>query len=132
MVHWEDEKEQSVIVSIDKDLLQIPGSHYNFVKSEFTEVSEEEGMFSFYIQLLMGDSTDNVSGCPGIGPKKAEKALRPFIGDEEGMYRAVVDKYTEAYPQLAEEEIEDIIITTGRLVWIRRKEGELWLPPIIQ
>ena len=34
----------TVICSIDKDLLQIPGKHYNFVKKVFQEVTPDQGL----------------------------------------------------------------------------------------
>jgi hypothetical protein len=66
---------QSVICSIDKDLLQIPGSHFNFVKSEFRTVSEEEALRVFYLSVLTGDVTDNIKGIYGIGPAKIGELL---------------------------------------------------------
>ena len=120
---------RSVIVSIDKDLHQVPGTHYNFVKSKLSEISASEGDFFFYRQLLMGDSTDNVGGCPGIGPKKSEQKLRPFYGNPIALYNAVYAEYQSAFPNLAKEELEDLIITVGRMVYIRRYDNELWLPP---
>ena len=65
----------TVICSIDKDLLQVPGKHYNFVKKEFKEVSPDEGLKKLYLQALIGDRSDNIVGVQGIGPVKAEKAL---------------------------------------------------------
>ena len=35
--------EETIICSIDKDLKQVPGRHYNFVKQEFDEVSPLQG-----------------------------------------------------------------------------------------
>ena len=52
--------EETIICSIDKDLLMIPGKHYNFVKKEFYEVSPTEALRVFYKQLLLGDRSDNV------------------------------------------------------------------------
>ena len=64
-----------VVVGIDKDLLQIPGDHYNFVKCERQTISEDVGNYKLMIQCLTGDNTDNIPGIKGIGPKKAEKIL---------------------------------------------------------
>src|SRR3990167_4316279 len=53
---------KSIICSIDKDLLQIPGHHYNFVKRIIVYVTIVDGWKSFYTQLLTGDATDNIKG----------------------------------------------------------------------
>ena len=64
-----------VIVTVDKDLLQIPGLHWNPDKGEQRRVSEDEADLLFHMQWLMGDRTDNVPGIPKIGPVKAAKML---------------------------------------------------------
>ncbi len=68
-------EEDYTIVGIDKDLLQIPGRHYHFIKKTLTDVSKEEGHYSLMRQCLTGDKSDNIPGIKGIGPKKADKAL---------------------------------------------------------
>lgn len=98
--------EDFVIVSIDKDLLQIPGLHYNFVKQEFQTVTKEAGLRFFYQQCLTGDTADNVKGIPGVGPKKAEKILQAAdelyddldCGDKElNWFNAVRKEYDNDY-----------------------------------
>ena len=64
------------VVGIDKDLLQIPGRHYNFVKKTLVDVSPDEGHYNLMLQCLTGDNADNIPGLKGIGPKKAEKILK--------------------------------------------------------
>ena len=70
-----DNNEEYVICGIDKDLLQIPGHHYNYGKDTWQMVNEEEALHNLYIQCLTGDATDNIPGLKGIGPKKAAKIL---------------------------------------------------------
>ena len=70
-----DRKEEYVICGIDKDLLQIPGHHYNYGKDTWQLINEEEALHNLYIQCLTGDNTDNIPGLKGIGPKKAQKIL---------------------------------------------------------
>lgn len=60
-----------VLVSTDKDLLQIPGRHYNPDKEAKRMVTEAQGDYFHLLQTITGDPTDNYSGCPGIGPKRA-------------------------------------------------------------
>lgn len=67
------------IVTIDKDLLQVPGHHYNPDKNKHEYVSENTGRTRFYEQWLMGDATDNIPGIRGVGPKKAHKMVREAI-----------------------------------------------------
>jgi hypothetical protein len=64
-----------IIVSIDKDLLQVPGLHYNTRKKEYINMSEEEASLLLHTQVLMGDSTDNIPGLRGIGKVKAAKVM---------------------------------------------------------
>jgi 5'-3' exonuclease len=66
----------AVICSIDKDFKTIPGNHYNFGHDEFFEITEHEADYWHMMQSLMGDATDGYAGCPGIGPKTAEKILQ--------------------------------------------------------
>lgn len=63
---------------IDKDMLQIPGWHYNYVKKEWQEVSEEDAILTLYRQILMGDASDNIPGLPRIGEKKAAEAITNY------------------------------------------------------
>lgn len=125
------ENYESVICSIDKDLHQIPGKHYNFVKKELYEVTEAEGIKFFYQQLLTGDTVDNIKGCPGIGAVKSAKLLS-LVDNAEDYYKVVKTAYKVAFDKLFEisdDELEELIITTGQLLWIRKKENEFWLPP---
>lgn len=64
-----------IIASIDKDLKQIPGIHYNYNWETWDIVSEEEARYNLGIQLLMGDAGDNLNPLRGVGKKTAEKKL---------------------------------------------------------
>jgi DNA polymerase-1 len=69
---------ERVIVSNDKDLLQVPGPHFN-PRTEprvgIVHVSERDADFNHHWQTLVGDSTDGYSGCPRVGPVAARKIL---------------------------------------------------------
>lgn len=60
---------------IDKDILQVPGRHYNWVTKEWTEISEDEAIVRLWRQVLMGDASDNIPGLPRVGEKTAEKYI---------------------------------------------------------
>jgi 5'-3' exonuclease len=80
------------VVSIDKDLKQIPGQHYDWVKDEALIVNFDEANLNFWRQMLIGDKTDNVFGIKGIGPVKAAKIVTPDMDLEERM-DAVIKLY---------------------------------------
>lgn len=111
--------DEGICVSIDKDLLQIPGNHYNFVKKEFIGILPSDGWYNFYYQLLMGDSTDNIPGCAGIGKVKAARALQ-YCEDEDDMFRVVQEKYEDNFTEM---------YLYGVLLWIKREKDKTWQPP---
>jgi len=112
----------TVICTKDKDLDMISGLHYNWTKNkEPYEVSEEQAIKSFYIQLLTGDRVDNIQGIYGIGNKKASKIL-DGIEEEQDLLKAVLEQYEKAGLT------EDNLVNNGRLLWIRRKNREMWTP----
>jgi len=49
-------KGDGVIVSLDKDLDQVVGWHYNFVKDNLYYIDQETANFNFYKQFLTGDA----------------------------------------------------------------------------
>jgi len=119
-------KYETVICSIDKDLLTIPGLHYNFVKKEFIEVIEKEASLRFYRSILTGDVADNIKGVYGIGPKKAEKILSNYT-DEQTMLSLICDIYFKATPEIDPIEVIQTIRRNGQLLKIRQEEDEpLW------
>ncbi len=77
-------KGERIIVSIDKDMKSVPGLLFNPSKVDqgVIEISLESADMCHYMQTLTGDSTDNYKGCPGCGPKKAEKALTKKSPDD--------------------------------------------------
>jgi DNA polymerase-1 len=68
--------ESPVIVSIDKDMRQVPGLHFNPRTDDFpVRVTEEEGYRLLLLQWLKGDPSDGYPGIYGVGEKKAAKWL---------------------------------------------------------
>jgi len=83
---------EKVVCSIDKDLLQIPGQHWNIDKKALTVVTEEAGIRLHLRQTLTGDPVDNYTGLPGCGPVKADKILSD-LPDVPSMWAAIVAAY---------------------------------------
>lgn len=114
------------IAATDKDLDMIPGWRYNIMKQEGPYwIDEDAAIYAFYKQLLMGDSTDNIPGLVGCGPKMAERALKDKHTPME-MYQACVEKYKLVYP----EDWMDHLTLNANLLWIQREAGALWQPPV--
>ena len=107
-----------VIVSIDKDFMQVPGWHYNFVKKEKKYVTPEEGLRFFYKQILTGDNADNIKGIHRVGDVKATKMLADAKTEQE-LYACCVEAMGA-----------DRVLENARLLWLRRQPNQLWEPPI--
>lgn len=107
-----------VICSIDKDLNQVPGKHYNFVKDVRYTVTPWDGLVFFYSQILTGDRVDNIVGIKGIGPVKAQKALEGCKTEQE-LFSKCVEMFGD----------RDRVIENGKLLWLRRTQSETWTPP---
>lgn len=86
-----------VVVSADKDLMQLirPGvEFYDPMKDKFFTPEDVKEKFGVYpdkvidVQALSGDSTDNVPGVPGIGPKTAAELVNTFGSLEQVLAHA--------------------------------------------
>jgi len=103
-------RDEVMIVSIDKDYKQFPCLMYNYhyKHKEILDITEEEAMYNFYEQCIVGDTADNVNYFKGKGKKFAEKHFKDcttkyqytrklyelFKQEYKGKAR---QKYTECY-----------------------------------
>ena len=117
----------TVICTVDKDLDQIPGKHYDFIKDKEFDITPEEGLRFFYQQVLSGDATDNIPGLRGIGPVKAASILKGCTGEPE-LFNAACSAYKQAYKD--DQKALSAMLLNARLVRIRQKPEELWEFPI--
>jgi DNA polymerase-1 len=127
---------EPVVISIDKDLLQIPGWNYNpGVRGKggrLTEITAKEADRYHLYQTLVGDDTDGYVGCPGVGTKKATKLL-----DDCAHLSAATqwEWVVEAYRKRGLD--EEAALVQARVARILRaedwdpikKEHRLWTPP---
>ena len=110
-----------VVVSKDKDLMQVPGWHLLYKGKEYEMVwvtklgflrpkykadgsmkkLEGGGLKFLYAQMLMGDEVDNYKGLPLCGMKKAFMSLKD-CKDERELYTVTLalykKKYGDAFP----------------------------------
>ena len=114
-------EDETIIASIDKDLLCIPGKHYNFVTGEFREQSDVAACRHFYWQLIMGDRGDNVFGYDGKARQTVPKFMELIMAElssydrESDMFAFVKSLYAD----------DDRLLMNMRCLWIRHKEGEI-------
>lgn len=94
-----DEKDY-IIISMDKDVLNLVGWKYDFYKGVndekmrgigFTTKQEHYNFLAY--QMLCGDSGDGIKGCKGVGVKGALKAIENKTG--YSLAKAVIEKYYE-------------------------------------
>lgn len=116
-----NENYKVVICSPDKDVLhQCVGKHFNYQKVEFVTTSETDAEKFLWKQVLMGDSTDNIQGIPGVGIKTAENWLK----DRENDIGAFVfKKYVEKFGLVSG--IVEFIINFRLVYLLKTKEDVL-------
>ena len=108
--------EDTCIVSADKDLLTIPGKHWDFQTEQIFDLSESMAERNFLMQTLTGDSVDGYSGCAGIGKVSASRIMDDIDKKEKNRWAGVVKTYKEkGYSK------EDVI-TQARMAYILQRE----------
>lgn len=117
----------TVIVSLDKDMLTIPGMHYSWEISGgkpekrwtkpaiWTNQTEIEALRWFYTQVITGDVTDNIKGIPGRG-KAFARDLLTGLETEKEMFDAVREAYDH----------DDSFIMNARCIYIWKKPNDDW------
>lgn len=135
-----------VIGAIDKDMLMIPGRHYNYGNGKTYFISTREAIINFYVQLISGDRTDNIPGVYKLLKNrkmaseakkfqyssyiaKAKKALSE-CETELDMFKYVESVYDKELK--LDKKLATSILEIARLLWIRREENEMWVPPTLR
>jgi DNA polymerase I len=130
---------EKVLVASDKDLLQVPGLHFNPQKpADPHRVSTVAGDRLFFTQILTGDSVDNYPGCPGIGPKRADRIIQDAIDASAHLagtvFHCVWEPIVAAYAKAGLTEHDALIqARCARILQhqdydFSKKEPKLWQP----
>lgn len=76
-------EEVPVIVSEDKDMWSIPVGIFFPTRSKEVKFQTQDAADKYWFyQALIGDPADNYKGCPGVGDRRARKALTGVKGVE--------------------------------------------------
>jgi 5'-3' exonuclease len=102
--------DESVVISNDKDYLQIPGTIYNPWKNEAITVTQEMADLNFWVQVCTGDQSDNVPGLQNSA--KAHWTKPPCY---------TKDTATKLLQGLSREQMKDTVMEEFRKVY-----GEGW------
>lgn len=120
---WDEQYEQQsnvVLCTIDKDLDMCPGKHGRWYKTpkgklvfkNYT-ISQEQGTWWFYRQLMTGDMTDNIRGLYNVGHTSAQAALRG-VTDEQELYDIVQKWYEKRFSNYWDLFLHE----TARMIWM--------------
>ncbi len=85
-----------IIISPDKDLLNLEGTNYNPRKADLIYTSKEDADTYFWKSMIVGDNADNIKGCRGIGEVGAEKIInsKSIFGS---LREVVLEQYCKTY-----------------------------------
>lgn len=132
---WGEDLKHTVVCSFDKDFNNIPGWHYNYLNDQLYYVTEIEAYRNFYLQILTGDTSDDIPRIKkGWRQKEAELQIKKCNCVEE-LEKVVFDHIVKVrhneLVKLTQQErcaIIEEITWRGQLTWLRRKPKEMWLP----
>jgi DNA polymerase-1 len=114
----------------DKDFRMLPGLHINWMTWERTEVPRgaydvagtdglQYGLKWFYLQLLQGDTADNIPGLPKLfGKQCGEATARAYLNEtasREDAYDLVQTAYADFYGTVW----ADALVEQAALLWLR-------------
>lgn len=117
LLHTGPYLDQSVMVTIDKDLKTIPGRVFFENKDRGIEVYSPRQAALFHLsQVVTGDSTDCYPGLPGAGPARWTKIAAEWDGKEIlGLWELIVKAYE------AKKLTEEDALLQARLAFILRE-----------
>ena len=115
---------ETIICSRDKDLRMIPGWHFGWKMGNQKEygpvyISELDGYKNFYSQMLTGDTSDNIPGLYGVGPKSACVKRVQEADNINEMHKIVMHEYKCRF----DSEWLRFCRENSDLLWIRRESA---------
>lgn len=126
---------ETIICTRDKDLRMVPGWHYGWECGKQPSFGPElvdskgwlrlnekgdvkgVGLKFFFYQMLVGDTVDNIPGCPKVGAIKAFGILKDLNTKKEHE-EAVKDAYKKVY---GEDRYMERLEEQSKLLWMIRE-----------
>jgi DNA polymerase-1 len=130
--------QDSIAITIDKDLRGVSGWHYNPFKEDCPMyIDEEEAEEFFCIQWMTGDNTDCIPGLWRIGPKRAKSFLKKW--GIEDRHKHIFELYcTDRYRPKDTCDLDDLSLALAMARCVRilskgtydieKEEIHLWEP----
>lgn len=111
---------------------------YDIQKPHIIKELKGTGLLFFYSQMLTGDTTDNYGGLYRCGPTEAYRLLKD-IKKPSKMHKVVLERYKRKYgtepfifttwdKQKIKVTYLDFFVEQGRMAWMQRKRGEMFMP----
>jgi 5'-3' exonuclease len=91
---YSQNSQKSFIVSPDKDLLGLEGTHYNPKRNEWITNESWVADVNFWKSMVTGDTVDNIKGIPGKGEKYADKVI---VGLDNDFKKYVLEEYVNFF-----------------------------------
>ena len=115
-----------IIATNDKDLNMVPGWRYIPGKKRIVKIGPVQANNFFFVQMLTGDSTDNIPGLFKLssGKAKATKAIKDWVIEGANTYERWCRVWYVYYyhTDLTEDEVDSAVWEIGDLLWMKRTE----------
>jgi 5'-3' exonuclease len=106
--HYQGEYDEIIVATVDKDLKQIPNvTYYNYSKHTTEQIDEVTAARELGIQVLSGDTADNVKGLYKVGPVKAKNHLS-MCGSVTEITWSVIRYYIEYAQDMRKKVVKEI------------------------
>jgi len=134
-------RNDTIICTRDKDLRMVPGWHFGWECGAQPSFGPElvdargwlriddkgkvrgVGLKFFFYQMLVGDTVDNIPGCPKIGEKTAFKLLSE-VNNKKECEQIIKEQYQKVYGDNYMERLEE----QSQLLWMAREVDDTGYP----
>lgn len=136
LAYYSTTLKDSVMCTSDKDLETVPNSFiYDLRDNKIKFISEDQSIYNFFYQLLIGDTIDNIPSPNGLGAVAATRFLQTQkIISYPSIYHNLVSFYSSHLTKRGSDgtfktkwfkgygvmELHEILWEVGNLIWMHR------------